>query len=102
MTAATVSTEPTAGIASTSVVTPVATARSTSVVPSVTPVRYGAYRRMPYAEPTATRLTVAGPGLPITASEISRSGTTAPHKNARADGNSGTFNHGLRISLGTI
>jgi hypothetical protein len=48
------------------------------------------HRRTPQAEPAAVRLVVAGPGLPMIASEVTRSGTTDPQRIAAASSGSGT------------
>src|SRR5262249_8332136 len=42
----------------------------TTAVPTTMPVRYGTQRRAPWAEPAATRLIVAGPGVPMIASDV--------------------------------
>src|SRR6266700_5688116 len=73
-------TEPIAGTASSAAVIPVATATSTIIVPTMIPARYGRERRTPWTEPAATRLIVAGPGLPMIASEMSTSGPTDPQR----------------------
>ena len=41
------------------------------VVPSTIPARYRAERRTPKATPLPVRLMVAGPGLPMIASDVS-------------------------------
>jgi hypothetical protein len=74
------STEPIAGSATSAAVVPVATATTKTVVPTMIAIRYLRACRAPKTEPTATRLTVAGPGLPVTASEMSRSGGIDLHR----------------------
>src|SRR5438093_12497891 len=48
------------------------------------PTRYATERRTPYAEPAAVRLIVAGPGLPMIASEVIMRGPADPHLMAAA------------------
>src|SRR5689334_19573114 len=66
------------GIARMAAVSPAAMATSTTVVPSTIPTKYGRVRRMPYADPAATRLSVDGPGLAISATAVTASVPSAP------------------------
>src|SRR5947208_1291417 len=65
---------------------PVATAPRTIVEPATIPTRYGTERRSPCADPDATRLIVAGPGLPMIASDVSTSDPTDPKRTDAASG----------------
>src|SRR5881296_436633 len=67
-----------AGTAKSVAVIPVATATRTIVVPTMIPARYARERRTPWAEPAAVRLIVAGPGLPMIASDVTTSGPADP------------------------
>src|SRR5437870_10696959 len=75
-----------AGTARRVAVIPVATATSTIVVPATIPARYASERRTPKAEPAAVRLIVAGPGLPMIASDVTRSGPADPQRIAARSG----------------